>query len=161
MKFDKNEKKLIEYTNAHGLISYGTVIGNKLYYTVYNEIDDNFSLYSLLRDDFDSVPELEKEDLKDGRIYSQGDVLYFTDKDTIFSDNKEFKNEAQNYFIGENYLVQYQIQNDGSINANLIDTDTGKNVFNAKNIVDFKVTDKEIIFYCYGSIEKYPLENNR
>lgn len=49
----------------------------------------------------------------------------------------------------------YQIQEEGNLNAVLIDTSTGETVLTAENIVDFNVCDEEIIFYCNGSIEKY------
>jgi len=161
VKFDNENKKLIEFTNAHGLISYGTIIGNKLYYTVYNENSNNYSLYSLLRDDFNSIPELEKENLENGEIYSQGGVLYLTSKNSIISDDKEFKKESQNYFIGENYLVQYQIQKEGELYAVLINTDTGETILTAENIVDFTVSDEEIVFYCDGSVKKHSLADKR
>jgi len=158
VKFDYIKNKLIEYTHAHGLVSYGTVIDDKLYYTVYNENNDDYTLYSLLRDDFDSIPKLEKESLENGEIFSQGGVLYVTNRKSIISDNKQFKKETQNYFIGENYLVQYQIQKDDTLDAVVIDTSTGEKIFTAENIVDFNVSNEEIIFYCEGCIKKYPLK---
>ncbi|HEY8421792.1 MAG TPA: hypothetical protein VIL05_08650 [Thermoclostridium sp.] len=157
VKFDKDSNKLIEFSNAHGLISYGTIIDNKLYYTVYDESKNNYILYSLVRDDFNSIPKLEKENLESGEIYSQGGVLYLTNKNSIFSDKREFKKASQNYFIGENYLIQYQIQKEGNLYAVLINTDTGETVFTAENIVDFNISDEEITFYCDGSIKKYSL----
>ena len=55
-------------------------------------------------------------------------------------------------------MVQYQIQKDDTLDAVVIDTSTGEKIFTAENIVDFNVSNEEIIFYCEGCIKKYPLK---
>jgi len=157
IKYDIENNSLIEYKNISGLIYCGAIIGDRLYYTIYNEQLNNFNLYSVDCNDFNTKAQLEKSNLKFGEIYSQNDVLYTTTESEIISNTKSFKKMEHNYFIKDEFLVQYELQQAGSINAILTDTIKNEVLLIAEEVIDFQVEDDEILFYCNGKIESYKI----
>lgn len=157
IKYDKSSNKMQDYPNVNGLITYGIVQDSQLYYTVYKESENDYTLYSISINDPEATPKEIKTGLVSGEIFAQGEDFYTSSEKTIDSDTKSFKKESVNYFIGKNYLVQYQLQKNANLTAILTDTNTGKVLLTAPNIVDFSVSDTEITFYCVGAIEKYKI----
>jgi len=155
VKYDLENNTFEEFGNPEGLISYGAIIGEILYYTVYNERENNYTLFSVSCSDSTATVNKVKDNLEGGEIFSQGKTLYITDGSSIISENAKFKKESENYFIGSNILVQYQIQKNGDLSAIVTDTETGNRVYSAENIVDFAVSDSEITFYCVGAIKTF------
>jgi len=160
VEYIPSKNQLVEFKNINGLITEGTVIGDILYYTVYDEKNDYYTLYSVLWKDKNATPKMEKN-LECDEIYSQNGELFISNKEYITSETKKFKKESENYFIGSNFLVQYQIQKDAGLYAILTDTQTGEKLFFAENIVDFKLSDSVITFYCEGAIKAFDLINRR
>ncbi len=158
VKYDKGNNELIEYSKVSGRINRGTIIGNKLFYNVLEQTDEKrkYSLYSVKFDDIEAEPILEKQDLKCDDIYSQGDRLYFSDEKYIYSDDgKKFLKASQNYFVGENLLVQYCIDDNKDMAMKVTNTETNEIVFTSSQILGFEVKENKIIAYCYGKIETF------
>jgi hypothetical protein len=108
--YNKEKNILIEYLNISGLISYGALIDSTLYFTVYIEEKNNYSLYSVSCEDPNDIPILLQIDLQGGEIFAQGNILYLTDHTNILSEKDSYVKEPINYFIKDKYLLQYRIQ---------------------------------------------------
>ncbi|MDR2736158.1 MAG: hypothetical protein LBB49_01170 [Gracilibacteraceae bacterium] len=154
VRYDAATATLTEYPHLEGLISFGAVGGDTLYYTVFSEIE-SYSLYQADCTDVNAQPQLVRDGLNRGEVYVQGETLYLSDKRYLYSDQKRFRQEALNYFIGDTCLLQY-IETANGYNAVIIDTETGETVKQAANFLGFSTTGNEIIMYCQGAIERFP-----
>ena len=157
VKYDKMENKLIEFSNVHGLVSYGSIINSTLYYTCYNEEDDTYSLFSTDCDNSSAKPNLEQSGLNAGEIFSQNGELFISDKENIFSDNKTFKKASENYFVGDKYLVQYFVDKLGDLSIDVINTINEEKIFSKSNVVGFFVTDDHLALCFLGEIKEIPI----
>ena len=163
VRYDPVSHILVEYetmrevgdTNMRGSITSGAIVDDKLYYTVYNEINDTFYLYETNCSDAGTVPRVQKDNLEWGYIYSQGKDLYLSDRVSIFCGDKKFTRQSENYFIGDKYLLQYVNTFDAHLDAVITDTETGKVVKTARDILDATAVENEIVLYCEGHIERF------
>lgn len=159
VKYDKDNNCLIEYPNVNGRICKGTIIGDKLFYTTYEKVDrqtSTYSLYSVNFYDKNAEPHLEMQDLELDDIYSQGGRLYLTNEKYIYSqDGKKFLKGCQNYFIGDNLLVQYFINSSAEMILKITDTNTNEILFTVPKILGFEVKENQIVAYCYKKIETF------
>lgn len=148
------DNKLVEYENITGLFSYGVVLENKLYYTVYNQSKDVFDLYYLDVNNFNSKGILVEKDLESGQIYLYNNKLNKSDNHMIYSDDDEYKKMDLNYF-DDNEDIIIQIQEIGVEIPALfvIDARTKEVIGKADDVIDFKVQDGKIIVYCHGHID--------
>jgi hypothetical protein len=95
------------------------------------------------------------ENLKWPDVFTQGNNLYLSDRESIFCGEKRFSLGYENYFIGDKYLLQYISAFDGRREARIIDTETEKIVKRAPDILGVTAIGDEIIMYCEGSIERF------
>lgn len=158
VEYIPSENTLVEFENINGLIKDGVVINDTLYFTEYNEHNVNYNLCSLLLSEKGTAPKKEKT-LEFGELYTQNGELFTSDDEYISSETKKFKKASENYFIGSDLLLQYQIQGDSGLCAILIDTETGEQIYSAEAIVDFKCSDSAITFYCEGTIKTFDMVN--
>lgn len=164
VRYDPAAHNIIEYRNLRelrhdgqrGSISSGAIINDRLYYSIYNEDSDTYSIYEADCADKETMPQIWQDNLEWGDVYSQGQDLYLSDKTSIFCGDKRFPRQAENYFIGDKYLLQYVNTFDARLLGAIIDTETGKTVIQTtNNIMGVKVIDNEIIMYCEGAIERF------
>ena len=153
VRYDPASHKLINYTHLTEPMKSAAICGHTLYYTVLNE-EHAYSLFKTDCDDPDALPEMVRYVIGRSEIYAQGNDLYLTDNKFLFCDFKRFEKGLLNYFIGEKYLLQY-VDNIDSIDAVIIDTETGETLKRAANILGVTANDQEIIMYCQNSLERF------
>ncbi|MCL1879923.1 MAG: hypothetical protein FWF71_04805 [Actinomycetia bacterium] len=153
-KYDQVSPGLVEFRNAKGYITRGAIVEDTLYYTAYNEDTNDYTIYSIDRKDFNATPKAERT-LEWDEIYSQNGELYTVEGGYLVSGDKSIKGGSENYFVGDDLLVEYVIDSQASLTAVLIDTATGEELLTAVDIIDFTVSGPKLTFYCHGSIQEY------
>lgn len=142
-----------EYKNTKGKISFGAILDEKLYYTVYEDGKNNYSLYSLEFYEKDNKPVLIKENLEYPEIYSFKGNLYYSTIDKIICDKDYFSKGALNYFDDlNNKLIQLYVDKEGTLLLELVDISTKSVIKKCENVIDFRVSKGKIIIYCHGEI---------
>ncbi|ALF09299.1 hypothetical protein [Parageobacillus thermoglucosidasius] len=159
VRLDAGEHQLIDYPNAKGLISYGVIIHNQLYYTAYDKPTDSYSLYVLDLSDRNNMPQLLETGLEAGELYCLNDQLYRTDKEKIYHGNNVFTKKILNYFDQDSQmLIQIYPNRDATLILDVIDTQTKKHIGSATDVIDFSIEKNEIIVYGQRDIKRITIQ---
>ncbi|MGL5714217.1 MAG: hypothetical protein ACRCXT_11890 [Paraclostridium sp.] len=151
--FDEKEKKLHDYKNTNGLISYGTFYDNKLFYTTYQVNSDTYDLYSLDFSDIEDEPILIEKGLENGKIFVSIDGLWKSNNDYIYNKDKKLSIAKLNYIDKDSdSLIQIDVNN-GQIYLKVIDIKTEKEYLYFNDVIDFKIYNGEITVYGDKYIE--------
>lgn len=148
-KFELKTNQLEELKATKGLLtSNAVIIDNLLYFTVYNEKNDNYDLYKINTNKEDKT-ELINSGLITGELYNNNGRLLVSDQTKIYDyeDNTSyFPKKILNYFY-LNYLFQIDIDKNGDLQLTLtnIETDKIENVFD--KVVDVRVENNKIYIY--------------
>jgi hypothetical protein len=154
-ELDKNSNKMKEFKNISGMITNGTVVGNTLYYTQYNEPEDIYTLYSVDKDDISAVPE-KIRDLKDGELYTYNNELLYIENGTIRSGDNSFESGMYCFFWND-LFVNFKVDDEGDLSANVFDAKTGSEMDSYCNPVGFRSSDDgtELYLCCLGDMHTY------
>ena len=153
--FDLNTEKVEDFTNVFGLIDYGAVGKDYIYYTVYNEQKDIYTLMRVKNDDTNQTPEIIKTTVQDGLVLVGGNELYYSDGNRLISEKKEYKKESINFFH-HNSLIQCYINSKSQLCIRI--TNIRNNiVLVEENIIGIKIKNNEIIVCKLKQVETYEL----
>lgn len=158
VKFDSNTLK--EFPNTNGLISNGAILNNLLYYTVFDESQKTYSLYSLDYSNFTNTPKLIETNLKASELFVLNNKLYLSNNDAIYCKNDVFQKSSMNFYdVESNTLIQINPNpnNDNQLTMKIIKADTKKEIKTINNIIGFIIEKGELTAYCYKGIEKIQL----
>ncbi len=144
-KFNLETKQLIEIEETKGLMtSDGTIHNNCLYFTTYNIDKDNFTLYKI--DLFNNKLSFILDDLKKSDIYNNGNELWLSDEEFIYSGDKKFDKKRFNYFY-EGKLIQIELNDKNSLSIYITDIQNEELEHYFDEIVDFRINDRIITIY--------------
>jgi hypothetical protein len=106
--YNINDNSITDYPQLKGLIDHGDVGKNTLYYTVYDEQNDNYSMMSLdvAEKPTDQVPACIMKDLKDGAVIAYSEGCFYSKEDQIVCDKQKYQREAVNMIEGDT-LIQF------------------------------------------------------
>lgn len=156
--FNKSAGTLTDFLNTSGLISAGAFYQEKLYYTVYNDEQNNYDLYEIDYKNIESIPILVKSGLEFGEIITHGDKLFISDKKYIYTGDKKLNNGIANFVDKDtNNLIQLILQNGGYLSLAITDLDTYERYINVDNAIDFKIDGNTVTVYCEGEIKTVTL----
>lgn len=155
-QFEMKSKQLKEIKSTKGLLaSNGVIIDDLLYFTVYNEANNNYDLYSLNINNIDKV-ELISKGLVTGEVYNHNGELWVSDKNKIYNykDNSvQFSKKILNYFYLDK-LFQIDINNEGDLELTITNITTKKIENTFDKIVDVRVQNNEIYVYTLDKMVK-------
>ncbi len=160
LKIDENGKKqtVAEDVNIGGT---GVMCSGSIYYPVYDEKKDMFSVYKMDPSSGDRAK--IADNLKNGDLYCSDDKLFFSDKENIYraDDSKiRFTKGSENYFLDDmNVLIQYVVSDDASLS--LVIRDYDNNILNTyKDVAGFAVGKNKVTIYEDGKTEIYKANVN-
>ena len=155
LKIDENGKKQIisEDINIGGT---GVMCNSSIYYPVYDEKKDTFSVYKM--DPATGDREKVKDNLKTGDLYCSNDKLFFSDEKNIYrADDRTvyFTKGDENYFCDDlDILLQYATSDEGS--RDLIIRNYDNRILKSyKNTVGVTIDNDTIKIYRDGVIDSY------
>lgn len=148
-QFELNFKQLKEIKLTRGLlVSNGVIVDDILYFTVYNEVNDNYDLYSLNINNIDKV-DLISKGLVTGEVYNNNGKLWVSNKSKIYDyeDNSiQFPKKILNYFYFDK-LLQIDINNEGDLELTITNTTTKNTKSTFDKIVDVRAENRNIYIY--------------
>lgn len=152
---DLNTKEVTDYTNAKGLIDYGVVGDEAIYYTVYDDDQDLYSLMKINYSDTSQSPETIKTGLQDGIVLLNGQELYYSDGKKLISDNHEFKKESVNFFY-QGSLFQFYLNEEGSLSLKMTNP-KDDSVYSEEDIEGIRLEDDQIKICKPGQVINHDL----
>ncbi|MDU7471391.1 MAG: hypothetical protein E7K67_01985 [Peptostreptococcaceae bacterium] len=160
VKYDDN--KIYEYTKTHGLISYGALMKNLLYYTVYEPSTDSYTLYCLDISDYDNSPEIIKNNLISGEILFLNNQLYCSNQEMFFNENDSFKKRSINLSDNKsNKLIQINPSSGNDwLELIVIDKQTNEIIYNNNNVIAIDFFDEILKVYSPTTIHNVDLYKN-
>lgn len=151
-KFIKNENKLEELPSTKGLLASNAVnIGDILYFTTYNENNDNYDLYKIKIND---EIQLIDTGLVTGELYNNNGELWISNKTKIYDyedSTMYLPKSILNYFYHQ-YLFQIDINNEGDLQLTLTNTETKKVENTFDKVVDVRVENDKVYIYTLEEI---------
>lgn len=160
LKIDENEKKQIiaEDVNVGGT---GVMCNGSIYYPVYDEKKDTFSVYKM--DPASGDREKIADNIKTSDLYCSNGNLFFSDEKNIYrADNRKirFTKGSENYFLDDmSVLIQYVVSDDASLS--LVIRDYDNNILNTyKDVAGFTVGKDKLTIYEDGKTEIYKANVN-
>lgn len=159
----EQKRKILEFCNGkfseiletQKAICYGTLVGEELYYSVYNEEQDLFDIYYVELNEKEKKEELYKTGITEGMLFTYEDKLFYINKGYICSEQSKITHEKKDYneIIGTNdLLVQMYGNKSGNLQWDFIDMKSGNVLFSYENVINYKVSGTEIKIYCNGNI---------
>lgn len=153
--FDLSTKEIQEFSNTSGLIDYGIVGEKYIYYTIYDNEKDIYSLMKIKNTDTNQIPEVIKTTLNDGLLLLENDELYYSDGNKLISNNKEYKKESVNVFYGT-LLFQYYLNQDSQLCVRVTNT-INNAVFVEENIIGIRIENNKVIICKMGQVVTHDL----
>ena len=143
---------LRSYFDVDGVITYGAIAGDRLYYSVYDDSTELYQVYSLAVGDFSSKPRLERSGLKIGRIYAHHDQIIFPDDTTVQDGDNVFPCTDLCYFYDDpDLFIRVAVDENGDLALTVYGGTSGILLGQAASLVGFTVNDAEVIAYCAGA----------
>lgn len=121
--FDLDSHLIKDFQETNGLIDYGTLTNDYIYYSKYIENDDIYHLMRIKDTDLNGIPEYVRSVNDDGLIIGSSIEYYFVDGENLISNNNKFKKESINYFQ-DNSLVQFYINKDNLLCLRITEAET-------------------------------------
>lgn len=151
--FDLNTSNTQDYSQTSGLISYGAVSSENIYYTIYNDEQDSYTLMKVDATDFHATPEILRENVTDGTVLVKGNQLFYVDGTLLTCDQEKYEKESVNLFYHE-LLIQFYIDQSGLLCIKVTDTQT-KDIFEDKDICGIRFNDGDLFICKLSGVIKY------
>ena len=160
LKIDENGKKQIIAEDVN-IGETGVMCNGSIYYSVYDEKKDMFSVYKM--DPASGDRQKIEDNLKTGDLYCSNGKLFFSDEKNIYrADNSKirFTKGSENYFLDDmSILIQYVVSDDASLS--LVIRDYDNNILNTyKDVAGFTVGNDKVTIYEDGKTEIYKANVN-
>jgi len=146
------------FTQVTGLISYGAIVGDVLYYTTYDEKGDSYDLWSIPKRELDAMPRLQKTGLAGGELYEYRGQLFTSDGANILAGAREYRCSGGCWFLGDyGVLVRIAPNATSGLQLDVIDVDSGDVVHQVPDALGFEFADGVLTTFCVGAIDGYQL----
>lgn len=145
-KFNEKTKKLEELDATKGLMtSYGVVIDDLLYFTVYEDINYKDYAFTLNKMDLNANNNIKQVDanLAEGEVYNNNGKLWVSDKANIYeyeNNKNKYPKKSLNYFY-KNELYQLGLNDEHHVSIAILSEGDGKVEFGRENVIDVRVED--------------------
>lgn len=142
---DLKTKKIEDFKHTRGLIDYGAVNKNTIYYSTYNDEKDEYSLMKISNKGIEEKPQMVMNSIKNGQLLIHNDELYYAKDDKLVSDKREYNKEAVDFFCN-NSLIQFYINSDNKLSVKITNT-LDNSVKTEENIIGIRI-DNNILNIC-------------
>lgn len=155
-KFNATTKKLEVIDATKGLMtSYGVVIDDLLYFTVYNDIDIENYTFILNKMDLESSKIEQVDDkLAEGEVYNNNGKLFVSDQVNLYeykNNKNKYTKKSLNYFY-DGLLYQVAPNDEMRIQLSCIDENLSEVAMGSGNLIDFEVKDGDVYAYTTSGV---------
>jgi hypothetical protein len=148
---DESERRLVRlasdgtlqtyhsFAGPRELLDHGAILRGRLYYTVYNQIEDDDTLFSIPVDRPDATPRVERTGLASGEVYAHLGTLLTSDGTTISGGGRRFTCQDLCWFYDDPAMLVMITIEKGSLVLKVIDSRDGTTVTSVPGTVGFDV----------------------
>ena len=122
-----------------------------LYYTAYDELVDNYNLFSLNILDVKEGPIDLNRELQTRELFCYKENLGVSDYDSIYIDSMIIPKEYIN-FIEQDYIIQFFADSENDVVCTVKDISSGDSLGTFLNPINYEIIDDELIIYCQTGI---------
>lgn len=152
-EYDLDSSIIQDYGQTSGLIDYGAVSDEYIYYTTYDEEKDLYSLLKVETTNHQAAPALLRENLTEGIVLVKDHQLFYADESLLTCDQEKYEREAVNFFY-HGRLIQFHIDQDGLLCIKVTDTQT-KDIFEDKDILGIRFVDGDLLICKLNGVIEY------
>lgn len=156
-KFDLSTSNMQDYSHTSGLIDYGAVSDEYIYYTIYDDKNDVYSLLKVDTADNQAPPEILHKSLTDGTVLVKDNQLFYVEGSLLTSNQENYRKESVNIFYHE-HLIQFYIDQSGMLCIKVTDTQT-KDVFEEKDVLGIRFDDGDILVCKQSGVIEYEMQH--
>ncbi|HEM3561903.1 TPA: hypothetical protein U1B53_002097 [Streptococcus suis] len=153
--FDLNSHLIEDFREINGLIDYGTLTNDYIYYSKYIESDDIYHLMKINYADLNGMPEYVRSLDEDGLIIGNSTEYYFVEENNLISNKNRFKKESINYFQDDS-LVQFYINQDNHLCLRITETETNS-ITEFEDILGIRILNERIQIRKKDEVLEYEL----
>jgi hypothetical protein len=152
-----NNSELIEYKKVKDLVTWGTILSNNLYYTVFDDKSNNYSLYRLDLSNYNNNPVFIEKNINQPELYVHNNKIYKSDKNRIYNGNDYYDKSSLNFFYDEyNILIQIN-PNKEHIVLSVVNTANKHLEKSLNDVIDYSIQNGVLKVYCAGRTENIEL----
>ncbi len=139
------------------LVDKGVLIGDQLFYSVYDPAKDVHTVFSLPADDPGAAPTLERGGLGSGELYAFGGHLLVSDGTTIVGGPRDYRCASLCWFY-DDPAVLAQITTEGAdLVLSVSDAATGEELGRAPSVVGFSLESGTLVAYTRHGVQDIDL----
>ena len=142
----KKDFEMQNILESNEMITAGVMLDNILYYTAYNELTDNYYLFSLNMLDIEKGSINLNTELQTRDLFCYKENICVSDYDNIYIDSMKIPKEYIN-FIEQDYIIQFY-----SNRCTVKNISSGDSLGAFLNPINYEVIDDQIIIYCQTGI---------
>lgn len=147
---------LVPYAQVTGLVDSGAVLADRLYFTVFDEAAQAYSLHSVSVRDPSSAARPEKSGLRGGKVLAYGGRLWTSDGTRISDGTASLPCTDLCYFVGDRFLTLHVGASNG-LALDVHDPATTTLVETIDNAVAFRPEGKGLRVFGEGFIKDVAL----
>lgn len=157
--------ELYEFVNTEGFLMPGMLIGDNLYYTIWDESKVAYDVYSLDTHDYNSEPVLCMENIDNCDLFYCNSTIYAMSNSCLYNIGNEeetYEKAAYNFFDDENdILIQISTINSYELGFSVTYLSTGERVdVTSGEIISYEITEDVITIYCSEEIVNYTIKED-
>lgn len=142
---DINTFEIQTYSQVNGLISYGCINDESVFYTLYDNEQKDYTVMSVKTGDITAMPNLIYQSVNDGVVMMNGEKLFYSDGRFLISDKDKYEAKSEN-LIYQKLLVQLFVNSEGLLCIKVTHTET-KNAYEEEDICGIRF-DKNSLLIC-------------
>ena len=153
--YDIKTSKFTDFKKTTGLIDYGVLTMNEIYYTIYDVKKDRYSLMKIRKEGINDAPELVRSELKDGVILANENELYYSDGEKLISSKKQYKKEPVNFFHSK-ILYQFYVDDNEQLCIRITNTQNN-NVITEVDVLGIRIMNNKVKVCKLDGVKIYDL----
>lgn len=152
-RFNMINKTIDDYITTGGLISYGGITKEYIYYSVYDPQSDSYNIYKVKKKRLDINPELVAEKVEEGKIITSEENYYPIQDKKVKINEKEFSFYPESFIIGK-LFIQFFINEEGSVSYSVTELKSN-DVYTRTGFWGMFFNENKIKFYSENGMEEY------
>ena len=155
----KTDRRIIRFTNEYDIeeilqsdkmITSGTMVGNKLYYSAYDKKSDQYHLYWIDPERDRTEVDMKKE-TGERTVFQYNNEICLSDSDYIYIGKKKIPLKYINY-VKEDYMIQFYANKADDMVCTIERISDGKKLGTFLYPINFQFKEHDIVVYCEGKV---------
>jgi hypothetical protein len=142
---------LVAWKNVDGAVSYAAVVGPWLYFTVWQEGSDDYSLRRVARDDKSAMPETVRASVAGGQLYAHRGELFTSDGTRVSDGARAVECDDLCWFRDDpDVLVRMSVTDPAALRLDVYDGRDFSIIETVRSVVGFTIEPDAVHVYGEG-----------